>query len=444
MDDPTQNFAGGMSNVVDPLDTATEFKGDDNRLTLGGTGMGMEPAFKGTPSGMFPILTVTPIVDVTVPAGESVAQVQYTILDRQPGNNWKVVAHCQSSWLEDVQIDTSFTGRGTNSVLKSSGCPVSSTNQTELLSVWRTLWIERDTMETVPENLKYVEGEVRKAVSFPTSNPNVFYTTAPLGGGAIPGVDQDEYEDGKVWFTLLDGDGAVLWTIGPRDVLNNSGGSFITGDAVIFAPPLSATELAQVSAASVVRFKMKDDDDFSVLPHLPNGGALMDSAYADAYIRPANADHLNPNKFRPFRRHQSPVGIILAFGDLTSTPDFWATLVIGCFEHTRVYLTLDNDPDFWNSHANTVRYPGEDTDFGFTFRPHNASGIYLEPIRDYLISSGGGCSEDLITTHEIGHTPDILGFGHTTNHIDIMFDSCSGQTRFGPQPINHFRETYTW
>jgi hypothetical protein len=184
VDDPTQNFTNNAANVADPLDTATAFAGDDNRLSAGDTGLGASPAG---------------IISTNVVGPASFVDFRYHITDRQPGNNWKVVASCSSNYLADVILDTSSTGRGTNFLCQATSSTVSTNMISPLLSVWRTLHIEVDSMEQEPDSALTKEPDIDNILS-ESIQPNV-----PVAGqstidtfGAMGAPTEDFYEGGQV------------------------------------------------------------------------------------------------------------------------------------------------------------------------------------------------------------------------------------------------------
>jgi hypothetical protein len=144
VDDPTQNYlaATNMVNVADPNDVdADTFDGDDNRLSAGGTGLGASPA---------------DIVCTNVVGPADWVDFRYHITDRQPGNNWKLVASCSSNYLSAVTLDITPTGGGTNFLFQATPTNtvmVSTNIVSPLLSVWRTLHVEVDSMSNVVDNV---------------------------------------------------------------------------------------------------------------------------------------------------------------------------------------------------------------------------------------------------------------------------------------------------
>ncbi len=166
MDDPTQN---GADNVVDASDTATAYNGGDNK----GAGPGI------TPSGT---------QEATVSGGTSFAKLEYTVTHRNPGNNFRVVAHCIADYLGDVIIDTGAAKKGLDFKLGDSGPMVPANYKTPLLSVWRKLHVEFDKMDNAPAGELF--GEIDGTSSSITTNTltaqgNPGWAADSLHGGVL-------------------------------------------------------------------------------------------------------------------------------------------------------------------------------------------------------------------------------------------------------------------
>jgi len=150
---PDEQDAGEANTAADgdPNDhTAGTHTGDDN---LGSTGSGMSPA-----AGQ-----------ITIGAGQDNGVLELTIDEPQPGNNFIVVANGRQS------VPTNYRFKADGKTLERPANPwedVPAAVQTPMLTVWRTLWMERDSMEApisgIPPN-----GE------------------GPFTG---PGVDEDDVE----------------------------------------------------------------------------------------------------------------------------------------------------------------------------------------------------------------------------------------------------------
>jgi hypothetical protein len=114
---------------LDINDDPTHWNGDDN--LQGSPGV--------SPSGK------TAVVVAGGPDA-NIAEQQYSVTARQPGNNWRVVAHAVEDAPDQVEIDTGPIRRGLDFQLSPGGGTLEAQYRTPLLFVWRTLHIELDSM----------------------------------------------------------------------------------------------------------------------------------------------------------------------------------------------------------------------------------------------------------------------------------------------------------
>ncbi|MGI8978289.1 MAG: hypothetical protein ACR2FY_03595 [Pirellulaceae bacterium] len=75
--------------------------------------------------------------------GETESIEEFTITARQPGNNFIVAGSGRRDWINAA----TFAADGTTILRKSGGTPIPPTCQTRVLTVWRTLNIEEDSMD---------------------------------------------------------------------------------------------------------------------------------------------------------------------------------------------------------------------------------------------------------------------------------------------------------
>jgi hypothetical protein len=144
VDDPTQHYlaAQGTINQADPNDTAPDvFMGNDNRSSV----------LDGTLTGISPPTAIQGSITFL---GGSISAIggTMTIDPPQPGNNWKFVAGFVQSRVNAVELNTAVSN-GENSVLSfkwADGSVVAINYQSQLLSVWRRLHVEIDSMAAVP------------------------------------------------------------------------------------------------------------------------------------------------------------------------------------------------------------------------------------------------------------------------------------------------------
>jgi hypothetical protein len=231
------------------------------------------------------------------------------------------------------------------------------------------------------------------------------------------------------------------------------------------AGTFTAADLAAINAAAWNGAPIQatfTDDDATTLPHLPDGGNLLASAFGMAYILPIyvdpGPDSWNVRGTVPFRtKLEDNLDAIDGLRDLTSKEDFWTTLLVGAYENK---AWTDGDPDGdWPVGTPLV---GTDSKFDWGVSDkNNRSAIFLETIRD--VGPAQGKTEPLIVTHEIGHTaanglsgPGFDWYGHTLGgaegeklekrHFSIMNEAPNSaqDTLFDNETQAFFRSVKVW
>jgi len=147
-DDPS------LDEPVDHTDTATERKGDDNFID--GTGLPIHGVFRedNDPNlrkgRLVKIMDNGRIAAVETESGEATILVRVV---RQPGNNFKVVGSCL---LKDInKINLASDGlrlQLENRTVPEGDEPIWRVRASELLTVWRRLFVEIDSMGAVDDS----------------------------------------------------------------------------------------------------------------------------------------------------------------------------------------------------------------------------------------------------------------------------------------------------
>lgn len=186
----------------------------------------------------------------------------------------------------------------------------------------------------------------------------------------------------------------------------------------------TAAQVAAIAAGGVTGTLA--DDDALALPHLPSGGALIDSAFGNAYIKPIYVDAGTPNSPNtagtiPFERHfNDNFGAADNAQQLASAPLYWATLLVGAFENKPA---TDGDADGVAAPVIGAPPVEQDSSFDYGVSPTggvNVSIIYLETIDDFARQQAIFTDEAHTVVHEIGHTAGNGIDGHDANWNGIM------------------------
>ena len=349
-DDPTAD-ADAVDNEAGP---------DDNRGAAG--------TFGWQASGVIPNTDVTK--ELSFAAGETDKQADY-IVSRQPGDNYRLVANADKDFLlrlnnNDNELNVGGAAANANKQrIVNQDIPVSTNPadrevrqadkySSDVLTVWRFMHVERDSMAALPAGSNEISGTVSGIVGTGAALTEVTTATNLADGSndldtAAPNTDNGRFENG----TLVLGADATKKTISPItgngtnrlvfSATNVSGLSFDAADTDFFSGTdhnigtitnviksgtsfvwtlnvtteedadwtefvggtLSVggggtmTITAQNKAAGTmttsslnIPFSVKDDD-VATLPSLPDTG-MMAPQFAPAYILPVNDGGGNP------------------------------------------------------------------------------------------------------------------------------------------------------
>lgn len=360
----------------------------------------------------------------------------------QPGDNFRVAAAMTdadldqlTTWSDDHPNGMYYVG-ATNNPL-----PAPAIGLTDMLTVWRRLWVERDQMGGVTplaETLSLHGAE--SGFTFPG------FPATPFIRLLVNFPNPDVLEGGSVFIPAF----GVTATI-----YRNRVGSGID-DILIDNSALTAAQIAAINAVGMnnpLAAIVNDDDQIPAggVHPLADGGALLTSAFGEAYIKPIYVDSasLNPRRVVDFERHleDTLTSVTWANRDLDSQARFWATLLVSAHEN---WPHTDGDGDGDRTPRPDFRpYPDPLTDsefdYGYSgpqglFYPdQNVSAIFMETLRDRGPLANLMLSE--VVTHELGHTAGG-GLGHTATGL-LMADY-SGQTSFDNATQAAFRSVITW
>jgi hypothetical protein len=372
----------------------------------------------------------------------------YFRVTMQPGDNFRVVASCDPNFGSQYQADINST---TGGIVDTNGNPIASGYVTEMLTVWRRLHVEVDSMGTVTNNIVSanvvsisgsssvatglaLDVNLRTGLNPQDNSQNL--SDSPPGNGRFEngwvkiGVDQ-------VQTTVIDGNGDtfVQRTAGfnlPSQIVMN-GGTLDSGQVVALAGSLftvtgnlgtnlyiggsfrvagtsftisanTANTVTVTGVSPTIPIILHDDDrpDGTVLG-LPDLGKLQET-YTPAYVLPVADAGVSQTNLQFIANIASDNSADVRAGwqfdavayEADST--YWTVYVRGAFEHT---TDSDFDP---NSEGATLGIVDNINGEG--------ANIYLEVLQsgEFTADPALGKSEAYTVAHEIGH---LFGGLHT-------------------------------
>jgi len=377
------------------------------------------------------------ICKLTNSSGKATVTFQVTM---QPGDNFRVAATVDEPKLGLLHVGNPTTAGflEPNDNQVSAFTPHGAVSR--MLTVWRRLWVEVDSMTagpTIPSAARSPDNKLRSAAQGDTwlvSQPQAGQMTLNLTTSM--GVPNDFYAGGYIESS----DGTVRF-----EILSN------TGAQIVVAGEGTISQRNKFIGQGTTYWVVDDDERITVAgfsPLLPRLNLINDQVKAKfkpAYIDLRDASQFNPRTLVPFRINSSSFPLVDAFNvvveddakDLQDQPDFWAHLVVSGYQPSR---SDDRDPN------SEIMIPSE------TIPPYELSIIYLETLRDELQTllpavRGQQFSSSLYAAvaHEIGHAPkdqpepedhdegELMGLGvHTIGE------------KFASPTLRRFRETIRW
>jgi hypothetical protein len=364
----------------DPIIDPNGDNGDDNNGTVAG----------GTTAGLLSS------VDATTNA-QGMATVNFTVT-KQPGDNFAIVAGTNQEEVANVTMVGTDLRTGAGVLIETNCDGTSSICRSEMLTVWRRLHIEVDSMGVVDGN--HILGTTQLGTREITINPGQSGNVTVIPS---PNVDLEinRFENGR--FVVV-GTGASLFvvsnTTNTLEVTNQSG--------------------SPVTVPNAVQFNLYDDDNMDdgvgplngdagedvPMPHtsmMQSSDNPDDNRFAPAYIRPVydiGDNNENTNFAVNVREHSGEAIRELFDFDQVATEDsedFWTVYLLGAYQYT---TELDGDPD--------EEDPNDPDDYGWVgvadeqngqgalilFEPHRIGDCHFGPIF---------CNIPGTAVHEIGH-----------------------------------------
>lgn len=338
-----------------------------------------------------------------------VAQVDFTV-SMQPGDNFVIAASRDQAYLNALVID-GINLRDSNNVQ----LPTSKARATQMLTVWRRVHIEVDSMGLVSGN------QVTGRTSSVTPNPSA--NTTVVAAGNTANLELNRFQNGRM----------VLTNVGSYAIVSNTATS-VTVQGIINSVPHNTN------------YTLYDDDDFNnnngttLIGDIgenvsaPDTSLIQDSdspalnVFAAAYVRPTYdiGDNNDLVSFKLNMDTTSATTIIANYDfDAIATQadaNFWTVYLLGAYQGR---TTEDHDPV---------------TDSAIVGIVDNLNGqganVFNEVIRPPESTNTGVVNNAATTAHEIGH----LFNGQHSDGNGLMAQSINRTSiTFDPTTLNTIR-----
>jgi hypothetical protein len=369
----------------------------------------------------------------------------------QPGNNYRVVASVDDESMYDgVQAWSSaaekYLGPGDSQTGGASASP--------LLTVWRRLWVENDSMEAIPKDPQ-PNSYKRNDLSSDVANPVIQQAT--LNGP----------QTHTVFLIQPISDGSSFTNLEHGNIIVGNVNHPVTGAGVSLGDHLVSVAGDHASGAVGVSYRLYDDDGFGLnQDSLPRNNLVDDvikRAYKSAFIEVADAKPWNNNDAVAFYRNHPPVVFSYSTGysygvlddafdaKLEGNEKLWCASIMVAYQPG----AGDNDP---NDETNVNQGATVGDSLGFSGKAR-VSIVYSEVIRDLIdksLRNGSATIQEyeqrlrLTAAHEIGHQP-LYGLGEEAHHDEdgLMVDGGhadmgAADTPFSAKSVKRFRKVHQW
>jgi Bacterial TSP3 repeat len=357
----------------------------------------------------------------------------------QPGNNYRIVASVvDQTMITGVQVTSSTGAKYLGPALaQNGGAPAS-----PLLTVWRRLWVENDSMAAIPVD---AFGYKRNDLSWDLSSP-VIYNTSFSAGTGNTSFGIDAISDQSSFSNPQNGSMIVQSIVHP-----------VTGTASFEVMVPGDYSTVPIGSG----FRLYDDDDSGLdaepLPRLDLVNTQMKNYFRTAFIEVIDSGGFNVNKIVPFRPHES-IGATFstvlddAAQDIIDKNPLWVCPIITSYQGEQ---ESDQDP----SDTDESLLYGLTTTIG----QYDFSTVNVEVCRESYDGSirtpvGGPAARAYlkkwivaVISHEMGHQPAEQTEMQDHDEGELMAQGLNGVSKstpeddfFSARTILRFRKSNRW
>ena len=364
----------------------------------------------------------------------------------QPGSNYRVVASViDETMYAGVQVSNSAAAKYLGPELnQNGGAPA-----TPLLTVWRKLWVENDSMEAIPtDTFGYKRNDLSHDLNSPTILTKLSDGTNTSFG--IPGItDQSSFLD-------LENNGRMIVQSAEHPVIATT--LFENTHFVQIPGDLSNVPLGS-------GFRLYDDDDFGLdaapLPRQNLVNDQMKNYFKPSFVEVSDASAFNPRKTVPLHLNEDvstnlygqSSTVVDDARDLTDKNECWVCPLTAAYQGP---FNVDNDPDdgentrfgetatYGENDHSTVFVEGCRENYDALLRSHNPESvaIAIESTNEWIVAA---------LAHEMGHQPGHQSELEDHNEGALMTAGMadvsafqSEEAKFSPATMLRFRKSKRW
>lgn len=350
----------------------------------------------------------------------------HLFVSHQPGDNFAVVASLDNQYLASCRAEGSTLGSSGVKDAENNILPTETAKNTEMLTVWRNVYIEVDKMDPVRNN--YVEGRVIGMV-WPKGLSLTYLSYKPIYDPNIPSdwfdlqrfiIDPQNGDKGAIG--IFDPSGRVIEKHIPAYIVPN--GNKGPGEAIIVVEAI-----LERNDAMGRKFWLWDDDNLNGKKNGDEGFQVplpetdvITSSLKDAYIFPIfnrgtpgpefSLNGIPPPRFNTARFDQ---------------PNYWTMYLCGAYQGATF---LDGDQELLRELG--ITHPAE------AGVPNLGSYIFFESIRESICKR----KEKLLFStpaHEIGHQFGIKGEESDSSLMDGEKHTCDANDKFNARSLSKIR-----
>ncbi|MEO5716496.1 MAG: hypothetical protein ABIT37_23665 [Luteolibacter sp.] len=404
--------------------------------------------------------------DIAEATLDSNGKAKFTLkVGMQPGNNYKVVVtEVDGKTFTPAQVTVSTT----DTYLGQEPYQTSKSPSSPMLTVWRKLWVENDSMEAIPfDSSNFKRNDLSHSITNPTILSAALNSTGTSTEIRIPALDDISsflnLESGRIVLEIPANSGPPIPTAFP-----------VTETAILALPPDNIF-VVQISGDHTdlqtgTGFRLYDDDDLgldsSALPRQDIVNDQMINYFKTAFIEVKDAAAFNTPRYVPLHLNEDvstnlyglSSTVVASVRDLTDKNECWVAPLTAAYQGPQ---ENDKDPAIIKDEnvSNETLRDGETAKYG----NYCHSTVFVESNRETFSGSLRAPSTEVqarknlrkwtvaVASHEIGHQPSYPDEAVAHGEGGLMSEALSGvsvnsseNAKFYPKSILRFRSVNRW